>query len=318
VFPYPLPEPLILTAIQDDLYEGARGMLCYSQDFGIVQRSRKWLSDVVNGSSFYKNNKEYFTKAEAHYFLSSRICYQGSSSVIAMYFEAKCKARNFGQSLCAMVVKTFTDKFLRSFDCVIVTGFLDLLARHIDYRFTGDELGDICDFVSAKITRYQKSLGKQPPFSFSGRTIHSVIALANEWHAEHQQEIELMQRLGYVKRQVIEKWEGLNINGFCFESGDYVWMINQLRNIHELINEGRKMKHCVASYGYKCASGDCGIFNVSCFTKSLNITDSIATVEVSSNRTIVQIKGKCNSSVKGKAVSIISRWAQQNRISFVR
>ena len=321
IYPYSLPAPLVLTAIQDDMYDGTNGMLRYSTDFAIIHKTRKWLSDIVSGGSFYKKNREHFTKAEAHYFLISMIKYHDNSSIIAMYFEAKCKARNFGQSLCAVVTKTFSVKFIHDFDSIIVTGFLDMLARHTDYHFGGDELGDICDFVSTRITKYHQSLGKQPPFSFSGRTINSVIALANEWHAEQQRELNIMHRLGYGIRQskpVIEKWEGLNINGFWYENGDHVWMIEQIRCFQELINEGRKMKHCVASYASKCITGDCGIFNVSCFSKSINITESIATIEVSSNRTIVQIKGKCNAAVKGKAVNIITRWAGQNHITMTR
>jgi hypothetical protein len=271
----------------------------------------------VNGNSFYKKNKSYFTKTEAHYFLSSRISYKNNSSVIAMYFEAKCKARNFAQSLCDVVIKTFTVKFIDSYDSVIVTGFLDLLARHTDYRFNGDELGDICDFINTKIIKkYEQPFRKKISFSFSGRTINSVIMLANEWHAEQQREIELRQRLGYGSRQapVMEKWEGLYIPNFKYENNDCIWTIKQLCNIHELTNEGRRMKHCVASYAYKCAAGSCGIFNVSCKSRLTNISESIATVEVASDWRVVQIKGKCNSVVSGRAMNVITRWAQQNRI----
>ena len=317
VYPYPIPEALIMASLQEDLYEDENGMLRYSPDFTIIHKSRKWLIDIVSGGSFYRKNKNYFTKAEAHHFLSSQITFKGISSVIEMYFEAKCVARNIAQPVIEIVAKVFTMKFLYSFDCPIVTGFLDLIARYANYQYTTDELGDICDFVNTKIAKYQRSYGKNTPFSFSGRTINSVIALANEWHTQHQREIDLMARLGYTTQKFAllpEKWDGLGINNFRYENDGYIWVVKQLCTLHALTNEGRKMKHCVASYAYKCINNECGIFNVSCFDKSATTTDSAATIEVSSRYEIVQIKGKCNSAVSSKVLSVVRRWAQQERL----
>ena len=315
IYPFPVPEPLIITSIKEDLYNDKNSKLRYSKDFSIIQKSKKWLSDIVCGGSFYKKNKDYFTKTEAHYFLSSQCSYTDNSSLIAMYFEAKCKARNFGQSLCTVVTKVFTLKFFSSYDCSIVTGFLDLLARHADYHITADELGDICDFVNTKITQYQQ--GNSTPFSFSGRTISSVTALANEWHAQHQRELRLLGRLGnniYQNRSIPEKWDGLGVNNFRHESKRYIWSITQLLSVHKLINEGRKMKHCVASYAYKCSKHECAIFNVSCLDKDMDLIESTATIEVSSHHEIVQIKGRYNAAVSGKVMGIIARWVQQERL----
>ena len=319
VYPYPVPEPLVFTSIQEDLINDEHGNFHYTPDFAIIQKSKKWLSDIIKGGSFYKNNKDCFTKAEAHYFLSSQIKYKDNSSIIAMYFEAKCKARNFGISLCAVVTKVFTIKFLHSYNCPIVTGFLDLIARHSGYHFTVDELGDICDFVNTKITKYQQSFGSKMPFSFSGRTIASVTSLANEWHIQNQKEIKLWNRLGYKMkrpRAFSDNWTGLAVNNYKYESKNYLWMINQLCTVHELINEGRKMKHCVSSYAYKCFNNECGIFNVSCVNKSANAAESVATIEISSRYEIVQMRGKCNARVTGKVTSVVARWAQQERLKY--
>ena len=314
LYPYSTPEPLIMTSILEDLHGGKNGMLRYSQDFTIIHRSRKWLTDIVSGGSFYRKNKTFFTKAEAHFFLSSGMSYNNSSSVIAMYYEAKCKARNFGQSMSDIVVRVFTIKFLHSYTSPIVTGFLDLLARHTDYHYTIEELGDICDFVNTKIVKYCQSYGKIKPFSFSGRTINSVIALANEWHTQHQREIALGMRLSHLRHRPVllsEKWEGLSINNYIHENGNCIWTINQLCTINALTNEGRKMKHCVASYAYKCLNNECGIFNVSCYNKSMDVTDSVATIEVSQLYEIVQVKGKCNSVVSCKVINVVDRWTKK-------
>jgi hypothetical protein len=45
------------------------------------------------------------------------------------------------------------------------------------------------------------------------------------------------------------------------------------------------------------------------------LIEKTATVEVNrANRTVIQAKGKCNSAVPPKAMSVITRWAQVNRI----
>ena len=319
IYPYPIPEPLVFTSIQEDLFEDEYGELRYSQDFAVIQKGRKWISDIVSGGSFYKKNKDCFTKTEAHYFLSSKVSYNDNSSLIAMYFEAKCKARSLGQSLCAVVTTVFTVKFLHTYNCPIVKGFIDLLARHSDCRLTADELGDICDFVNTKITKYQQSFVKSEPFSFNGRTIASVVSLANEWHTQHQREIRLLNRLGYNSRQITqipEKWDGLGVNNFRYENDNHLWTIRQLCSVNEIINEGRRMKHCVASYAYRCSNYRCSIFNVSSFNRSTNTTESVATIEISSHYEIVQIKGKCNTKVGAKVMNVVSRWAQQERLKF--
>ena len=58
MFPYHIPEPLVLTAIQEDLLDSANGMLRYSQGFNIIHKTRKWLSDIVKGGSFSKLSLE--------------------------------------------------------------------------------------------------------------------------------------------------------------------------------------------------------------------------------------------------------------------
>jgi hypothetical protein len=147
----------------------------------------------------------------------------------------------------------------------------------------------------------------------------SVISLANEWHIQIQREAtakaELQAKADKNKKK-LECWNGLPIHNFTFENDEFVWGIKQLCTFNELINEGRNMKHCVASYVSSCANGKTAIFHVSGHKKGdKSIIISNATVEIRAvNRLIVQIKGKCNSQVDRITLNIIKRWASANSI----
>jgi hypothetical protein len=325
VYPYPVPLSLLFTTRLPEYCIDEQGKRVKTPYSDTIMLSKKWVKDIVSGDSFYRRNKEYFTRAEAHRFLNTTIPYTGASSVLELYFQAKCKARNITVKPRRTIAKVFTIKFEKYFNHEIVTGFLDLLGRSPDYQLEEGELGDIGDFVLAKIRDYRKGRGRFPPFSFSGRTMTSIIGLTNEWHADIQREQEALNQLAQAGRVrqprnrpnmpvPAKRWDGIDVPPFKYESDGCVWTVSQLLTVQDLLNEGRKMKSCVSSYTYDCSSGKCSIFNVSCFYTDSRLTESKATLEVSRDRSLVQAKGKCNIRVNAVIMNVITRWAQANRI----
>jgi hypothetical protein len=327
IYPYSLSPPLLFTPLQNEHFTDERGKRKKSQYYEIIKLSKKWLCDIVNGESFYKRNKSHFTRGEAHYFLNTYLPYTGPLSVIELYFYAKCKARNMGVKRCTVITKVFTQKFENYFDHEIVAGFIDLLARDNEYPVEGGELGDICDFINAKIDEYEKERRRNSPFSFSGRTMISVAGLANEWHADIQREQEALNALANAgqfqqrgnsthKLTLATHWTGINVPNFQYKTDKYkcVWTVTQLLSARNLLNEGRKMKSCVASYASSCLKGQSAIFNISRFYEDLQLTESMATLEVTHDRFLVQAKAKCNGKVCSPTMNIITRWARTNRI----
>jgi hypothetical protein len=248
ICPYPVPEWLLFSTLQNESVINEKGRRVPSPNSAIIKLAKKWVCDFVSGESFYRKNKEYFTKAEAHYFLTSKMIYEDALSVIEAYFNAKCKARGFNQKLCSMISKVFTIRFSKYFNNTIVTGFLDLLARNKDYNLDKDELGDICDFVNDKIAKYLKRKGTVPPFSFSGRTMSSIIALTNEWHAEQQRVQEIQDMISDANNRqlhgaifhknnfLIQRWKGINIPDFSYEDNKCIWKFTQLRAVQDLFS----------------------------------------------------------------------------------
>jgi hypothetical protein len=119
-----------------------------------------------------------------------------------------------------------------------------------------------------------------------------------------------------VYKEIIEYWKRMPINNYIFENDECVWNVKQLCSFKELVNEGRDMKNCVAMYASDCAGGRTAIFHISCHLKGEDkkvITS--ATVEVRAvDRSIVQVKGKCNTRVDTITLNVIKRWAQNTNL----
>jgi hypothetical protein len=324
VYPYPLPETLLWASHAPEYSVDRSGVRKKSPDYAFIRLAKEWIGDIVSGESFYKKNKRFFTKAEAHFFLSSKVPYVDCGSVLKLYFCAKCRARGMNQKPSMMVADVFTVKFSNHFMNGLVEGFLDLLARTREYGYERNMLGDLSDFVLEKIRENKNCKGKQEPFSFSGRTISSVIKLANEWHEDLRREADTAHRAAMLNRAENRKaekaidtsrWNGMGVSQFRFEKEECVWTVTELLTAQDLLNEGRKMRNCVSSYAYTCASGKSSIFTVERVYPVNRLTEKTATIEVNrANRTVIQAKGKCNAAVPPTAMVVITKWAQANRI----
>jgi hypothetical protein len=321
IYPYKIPDAILFASLSEEYYTDENGKKEELQYARIIRLSRKWVCDIISGQSFFRRNSDYFTKAESHIFLNSEPPYTGENTVLETYFYAKCAARKIGIKNCRIISKVFAEKFLNHFDHPAVTGFIDLLSRDVSHRIEYGELGDICDFVLAKVITMQNNSG----FTFSGRTLSSITTLANEWHAEIQQELKALAAIdadgrwsGNIRRT--EKlrnitWRGLAIQDYKYKTDTFVWTVTQLRSVRQLLSEGLKMKNCVASYSAKCEKGLSHIFNVSCTLNDTAVSANSATLEVNAGRTLIQAKGKCNKNVSRETMSVIKRWGAVNRIT---
>jgi hypothetical protein len=327
VYPYPLPDILLWATHSPEFTVDEKGKKTDTPDLAYIRFAKKWIRDIVSGQSFFKLNKEHFTKAEAHFFLNSKIPYTDAGSVLVLYFYAKCRARAMNHKMSLLVAEVFTAKFNSQSGNSLVESFLDLIGRTPQYNFERGMLGDLCDFVLTKITENKQLRGRPGAFSFSGRTITSVIALTNEWH-EHlrreeearraQREAHRRQRQQDQKNEAphdFSKWKGLGLMQFRHQTDEYIWTVTELRTAQDLVNEGRKMKNCVSSYDYNCVVGDSALFTIDRICPLRGAIEKVATLEVNkSKRTLIQGKGKCNTTLTPRAMSIVTRWASENGI----
>ena len=326
IYPYNFPRVLLWTIFEEETIMDDQGTTQLSPDYEIIQLAKKWICDITCGESFYKKNKGYFTKAEAHYFLVSDIPYLDPLTVIEQYFYAKCIARKLDVRSSRDISRIFSIKFSRDLNHPIVTEFLDFIARSDDFTARKTELGDISDFILTEIKKSKESSDYKQPFSFSGRTSGSVIALANEWHADVIYEQEMQYNLAMERQRMIGQnnkrpipaapshWSGISVAYSRIKKDECIWLFSQLYTVQELLNEGRKMKNCVSSYSMRCASGECSIFHLSCLHNGAQINEDKATLEVSRDRILIQAKTKCNAQISSLTMSIVEKWAHLNNI----
>jgi hypothetical protein len=98
-------------------------------------------------------------------------------------------------------------------------------------------------------------------FSMKGRTADALRRLVDEWHRD----------LAREAKRPVRTWEPSGFGPFRHverspdekkEAGGAIWTIHEILNTRELTDEGREMRHCVASYARSCARGTTSIWSL--------------------------------------------------------
>ena len=143
----------------------------------------------------------------------------------------------------------------------------------------------------------------QPNLSMKGRTVESVLRQMEQWH----------RRLARLPKagQAARRWLPSGIQPYNRVEGvpgnQRMFVTVEMLDEAELRDEGRAMRHCVASYAASCATGRCAIF-------SLREDDGGGqvrrlTVEVNvQNRRILQARGRYNAKPDGVDERVLRAW----------
>ncbi len=151
-----------------------------------------------------------------------------------------------------------------------------------------------------------------------GRTASSAVKLSNEWHLQ-------MQRAKLGSTSSGTAW-GLRTG--LYEDKAEVWEVMELRDNKELVNEGRKQKHCVYSYVQRCVQGQSFIFSLRAYRKVAADYDAEGkpiwdkafetrrvTIEVSPSRSLVQVRGPLNRAPTLEEQAVLRRWMGETGIT---
>ncbi len=144
----------------------------------------------------------------------------------------------------------------------------------------------------------------EPNLTMNGRTADSLLRQVTAWH----------RRLAGDNTYQISEWRPSGIDAFEFLEGAEqsqnlkCWTIRELLSSRALFAEGRKMKHCVATYASSCARGASSIWTLE--IESFEGRAKVLTIEVrNAARQICQVRGKANRSATDKERAILRRWA---------
>lgn len=307
---YPVPDFLYQVCFADDAQERRPRLNHVVQgSLGKAQETyRRWFVTLAQGGSFHKLAKGLMTSREATTFLTAPV----GRTVHENVWWAKMKVAGIPDALIGRLIdRIFTNHLPDDPDGSLAEVILFYAHQHQD--LTRNSLDEVTDFLAYKLRHDRR-------FRMKGRTASSAVKLSNEWHLQMQRA-----KLG---RHI--QWSGLGIADWILEDNSEVWFATELRDNKELVNEGRKQKHCVYSYVQRCVEGRSFIFSVRACRKlaadydaeGMPIWDRTyetrrVTVEVSSSRTIVQVKGPLNRAPIPEEREVLRRWAAETGITLV-
>jgi hypothetical protein len=173
-------------------------------------------------------------------------------------------------------------------------------------------VGPIVDFLHAQKFQNREIVDQagrhtvepppQPNLQMRGRTADTLLAQVERWHTA----------LGRSKgaENLFFKASGFKATSFKTGSKDspVVWSFRELHTGNELIAEGKKMRHCVASYARSCAAGNCSIWAME-VERRMGL-EKVQTIEVSKAGVIVQCRGLQNRLPAPSEFEIVRRWAE--------
>lgn len=153
-----------------------------------------------------------------------------------------------------------------------------------------NKVTELIDFV-------REAKRENKDYSLKGRKLQSLVRQSDTWHNRFS---------GYKTNQV---WKPCGIEGYRIEKKTEVVVLEELIESRLLNEEGRAMKHCVASYAFYCAKGKSAIFSLRKYSGGI-LLDTMATIEVnvSLNR-VVQAKAKMNKPITEEAKKYMEAWA---------
>ncbi len=175
----------------------------------------------------------------------------------------------------------------------------------IDYVYDQKFVPSVPNPLSRQAGRARQPLAipPQPNLSMKGRTAASMLKAVEEWH----------RRLRVPVKGASFQWPSSGIAPFSCEEGTgpsrLVYSTTELISYAELHEEGAAMHHCVASYLFRCYSGQCSIWSLTVEDVSGGVK-RLLTLEVrAQDRLIVQVRKLHNHEPNKQERSIIARWA---------
>jgi hypothetical protein len=166
--------------------------------------------------------------------------------------------------------------------------------------------GPVCDWIHQKRSVGIGDEPAQPGFSLKGRSMASVLAQTEQWHRQLAQ----TRRYGHGPTiSLSTSWLGLPVPNFEGGGKKNPVRISQLLTYGALLEEGRELHHCVASYLGSCRQGRCAIFGL-----TLNGLRAV-TLEVVPGGVIVQARGKHNRPMDASERLWVQRWAAEARLT---
>jgi len=184
------------------------------------------------------------------------------------------------------------------------TFFATFLEWLVTREHRSDDVSVMLDYAADRFTQNAK-------FSMKGRTVESFLRDARAWHVE-------LAKLRMV-RQSFFRASGFKPLTTTVRKDEVrtVWRVEEILDAKSLFEEGRRMGHCVYSYGGAVQSGMTSIWIMTMEDgKGPTGRWAMLTIEVrNQTRSIVQARGRYNRMPTAEERTILARFAAQNGLS---
>jgi hypothetical protein len=183
------------------------------------------------------------------------------------------------------------------------------------------QVGPIVDYLIYRRFGSDEEDGDRD-FSMKGRTATALLRLVEEWHRQLNQARQAAQRARRGRGTRVEWEPGRDFPRSGFRSGNWtfgkderrvMWRLRELTTLDALFEEGRELRHCVASYAWSIERGDCSIWSLQVQRGQLARGERAVTLEVHHRSgAVVQARGFGNRLPNGEELRIIGEWAADN------
>lgn len=250
---------------------------------------RNWYVCIATGGSFYKEYaKDFFTKKEAHLFVSCPHLLDIED--VLVYAVAKAAGADEGHALRLARTKLNRKEF---------NDFWRGVIRFFSVNRTEsiEQTNDLIDYISAKYVE-----NRNFTLFGSGHTVNSLLIKTEEWH----------RALNRAKVLGDTQWEGHAVEDSVFERVDQLgnkvfWELKQIKSSKALAAEGTCMRHCVLSYKTYCVKGTTSIWQL-LYIDATGTSHNKLTIELNNAGTIVQARGLANRAARNDELGVLKQW----------
>lgn len=160
------------------------------------------------------------------------------------------------------------------------------------------QYGPIVDWLA-----HQKTI--QPNLTMKGRNADNLVIEVDKWHKE----------LGRIKAEGRKWLPSTTIKPYSSEGKNNSFHIIELLSDAELRVEGKKMSHCVYSYGSSCEKGVASIWSLRKIDNTTKELERLVTISVSpANKAITEIRKKYNKPATESDMFHVRKWINENNL----
>jgi hypothetical protein len=170
-----------------------------------------------------------------------------------------------------------------------------------------NQVGPLVDFI---LFRQRQDID----FSMKGRTVLAMIRGMEEWHATFSKEKAITGTP--FKPSGFRPFE--TAKGYRDTFGNYIteaWRVTELLTSKALLDEGRKLNHCVYSYSWSVEKGQTSIWSMTAESPEGSTPMKMITIELRNDiRKVVQVRGKYNRKSTAREFQVLKEWAGLNNL----